>query len=153
MRTAHLFSIIQILSPIIVPPCNYCNTKRFQHGTKGFSCLDGETLLVTNDVLEELFDLYTSHSEEAIEFWKYIRSYNKILLSHLSVLIMIKIYIKEVEGNIHLRYMVMYIISLMNYCLQIILHGIYNFIFMNPRMKFKTVCVCQVRFIHLFWKS
>ena len=60
----------------MVPLCKHCNEKRFQHEKKGICCSDKEISLVANDVPEELFDLLMSHSEEAIEFRKYIRSYN-----------------------------------------------------------------------------
>ena len=68
-----------------------------------------------------------------------------VLLSHILVLNMIKIYVKEIRTYIHSEYKVKFIISLMNYCYQIIIHFIYNFIFMIQSIKLKIECVCQTK--------
>ena len=58
--------------------CKSCHAKRFEHEPKGFCCFNGETSLVTNDASKQLYELFTFNSEEAIEFQKYIRTYNNI---------------------------------------------------------------------------
>ena len=59
-----------------VPSCRDCHAKRFKHEPKGFCYSDGEISLVTNDIPQELDDLFISNSEQAVEFRKYIRTYN-----------------------------------------------------------------------------
>ena len=56
--------------------CKLCHAKRFENEPKGFCCSNGEISLVTNDAPEELYELFTYNSGEAIEFQKYIRTYN-----------------------------------------------------------------------------
>ena len=129
----------------MVPPCKHCNTKIFHHETKGFCYSDEEISLVTNDLCHI--------SRRQLNSTDILEATITISLSHLSLLNMIKIYIKEIEGHIHFRYVVKYIISLTNYCLQTILHRIFNFISTIPSIKFKIVCACRSRLFHLFWPS
>ena len=39
-------------------------------------CADGTISLVSNEVSQELYNLYTSRCEESIEFHKFVRTYN-----------------------------------------------------------------------------
>ena len=54
----------------------HCQAKRFYHEPKRFCCSDGKICLVSNGVPDDLYSLFTSNSEESIEFLKYIRTYN-----------------------------------------------------------------------------
>ena len=56
--------------------CKYCHAKRFKHEPKGFCCSEEEISLVENNVPQELHELFTSDSKWAIEFKKYIRTYD-----------------------------------------------------------------------------
>jgi hypothetical protein len=58
------------------PTCKYCQGKRFHHETKGFCCVDEQISLVSNDVSDELYKLFTSNSTESIDFLKYVRTFN-----------------------------------------------------------------------------
>ncbi|XP_060959102.1 uncharacterized protein LOC115699801 [Cannabis sativa] len=59
-----------------VPRCKHCKAKRFIHETTSFCCADGKIYLATNDVPNELYELFTSSSEESTHFRTYIRTYN-----------------------------------------------------------------------------
>ncbi|XP_035540203.1 uncharacterized protein LOC109004666 [Juglans regia] len=59
-----------------VPCCRYCKAKRFYHETNGFCCADGTISLATNDVPDQLYDLFTSDANEAAHFKTYVRTYN-----------------------------------------------------------------------------
>ena len=59
-----------------VSTCIYCQAKRFYHEPKRFCCSDGEICLVSNGVPNDLYRLFSSNSEESIEFLKYIHIYN-----------------------------------------------------------------------------
>ena len=62
------------------PSCIHCGAKKFQYEPKGFCCKEGKVHLRSTPVPEELYDLYTSTTREAVEFRRHIRSYN----SHFS---------------------------------------------------------------------
>ena len=76
--------MISILDDIAYEPhilpielsCRHCHAKRFYRESKGFCCADGDISLISNDAPQTLFDLFTSSSNESIEFRKYIRTYN-----------------------------------------------------------------------------
>ncbi|XP_035539697.1 uncharacterized protein LOC118344048 [Juglans regia] len=59
-----------------VPCCRHCKAKRFYHETNGFCCADGTISLATNDVPDQLYDLFTSDANEAAHFKTYVRTYN-----------------------------------------------------------------------------
>lgn len=59
--------------------CQYYKAKRFYHGTNGFEYADGTIPLISNDVLDQLYPLFTSKSTELIKFCAYIQAYNNKL--------------------------------------------------------------------------
>lgn len=63
-----------ILQPAVI--CKHCGAKRFEFESKLFCCSDGTVGLKHIDVCGELYDLYTSLSNEAREFKTNVRIYN-----------------------------------------------------------------------------
>lgn len=61
---------------LAVPPCKYCHTKRFYWEPKGFCCSKFTIFLVSNVVPEKLYEFFTSSLSNAVEFRKYVRTYN-----------------------------------------------------------------------------
>lgn len=61
-----------------MPSCIHCGATRFEHEPPTFCCDNGKVKLAHSDVPEKLYELYTSQSEESIDFRKNIRSYNSI---------------------------------------------------------------------------
>ena len=61
-----------------VPPCTYCGAKKFEYEPPNMCCQNGKIKLVGAKIPEELFSLFTSHSDEAKEFQDNIRLYNSI---------------------------------------------------------------------------
>ncbi|KAG2690570.1 hypothetical protein I3760_09G193200 [Carya illinoinensis] len=59
-----------------VPPCKHCKAKRFFHETNSFCCADGSISLATNDVPDQLYNLFVSNTVESIQFQTYVRTYN-----------------------------------------------------------------------------
>ncbi|KAG7955672.1 hypothetical protein I3843_11G084800 [Carya illinoinensis] len=59
-----------------VPCCRHCKAKRFYHETNGFCCADGTISLATNAVPDQLYDLFTSNTDESAHFKTYVRTYN-----------------------------------------------------------------------------
>ncbi|KAG7943783.1 hypothetical protein I3843_15G061200 [Carya illinoinensis] len=59
-----------------VPPCKHCKAKRFFHETNSFCCADGSISLATNDVPDQLYNLFVSNTAESIQFRTYVRTYN-----------------------------------------------------------------------------
>ena len=59
--------------PII---CCHCGAKKFAKETNSFCCSNGEIKLKINNVPKELYELYTSKSNESLEFKTFIRIYN-----------------------------------------------------------------------------
>ncbi|KAG6711434.1 hypothetical protein I3842_05G052700 [Carya illinoinensis] len=59
-----------------VPCCRHCKAKRFYHETNGFCCADGTISLATNAVPDQLYDLFTSNTDESVHFKTYVRTYN-----------------------------------------------------------------------------
>lgn len=49
-------------------PCHFCGVKYFQYELPSFCCYNGQTLLSTPQVPIDLHTLYTSQSDEALEF-------------------------------------------------------------------------------------
>jgi hypothetical protein len=58
------------------PACKFCHAKRFHHESKGFYCADGEISLVSNDVPDELYEMFTSNLTKSMEFLKYVCIFN-----------------------------------------------------------------------------
>ncbi|KAG6620484.1 hypothetical protein I3842_Q066400 [Carya illinoinensis] len=59
-----------------MPHCKHCKTKRFFHETNSFYCTDGSISLVTNDVPDQLYNLFVSNTAESTQFRTYVRTYN-----------------------------------------------------------------------------
>ncbi|KAG6689191.1 hypothetical protein I3842_11G162200 [Carya illinoinensis] len=59
-----------------MPHCQHCKAKRFFHETDNFCCADGSISLVTNDVPDQLYNLFVSNTAESIQFRTYVRTYN-----------------------------------------------------------------------------
>lgn len=55
---------------------NFCGAKKFKRESKSLCCCDGIIQLKMNVVFPELYHLFTSSSNESVEFMTYIRSYN-----------------------------------------------------------------------------
>ena len=111
--------------------CKYSHAKRFKHEPKGFCCSEEEISLVANNVPQELHELFTSDSKWAIEFKKYIRTYdNTFAFTTFGVK-----YVEEIKVYIHFKFKVKSVIFWMNYYHQIVTHHIYNFISMIQNMK------------------
>ncbi|KAG6730872.1 hypothetical protein I3842_01G101300, partial [Carya illinoinensis] len=80
-RSAGLRKLLQVVpseaySLPYVPCCRYCKAKRFYHETNGFCCADGTISLATNAVPDQLYDLFTSNTDESTHFKTYVRTYN-----------------------------------------------------------------------------
>lgn len=58
------------------PRCEDCDAKRFFHEPTGFCCSSGQISLASNDIPEELHILLTSKLKDAVEFRKYVCTYN-----------------------------------------------------------------------------
>lgn len=56
--------------------CNHCGAKKFWNETNAFCCGNGEIKLKLNEAPDELYELFTSKSDESVEFKTYIRTYN-----------------------------------------------------------------------------
>ncbi|XP_042499693.1 uncharacterized protein LOC122077857 [Macadamia integrifolia] len=61
-----------------VPPCTHCGAKKFEYEPPSFCCCNGNVVLASTTVPDELYTLFTSQTSEAIEFRRYIRAYNSI---------------------------------------------------------------------------
>ena len=61
---------------LLVPACKFYYAKRFHHESKSFCCADGEIFLVSNDVPNELYELFTSNLAESKEFLKCVCTFN-----------------------------------------------------------------------------
>ncbi|KAG6717889.1 hypothetical protein I3842_04G122900 [Carya illinoinensis] len=80
-RSAGLRQLLQVVpseaySLPYVPCCRHCKAKRFYHETNGFCCADGTISLATNAVPDQLYDLFTSNTDESAHFKTYVRTYN-----------------------------------------------------------------------------
>ncbi|KAG7945229.1 hypothetical protein I3843_15G142000 [Carya illinoinensis] len=80
-RSAGLRKLLQVVpseaySLPYVPCCRHCKAKRFYHETNGFCCADGTISLATNAVPDQLYDLFTSNTDESAHFKTYVRTYN-----------------------------------------------------------------------------
>ena len=62
------------LRPPII--CGHCGAKKFEFESKGFCCSSGDVVLKLNDSPDELYELFTSLSDEAQEFKTCVRLYN-----------------------------------------------------------------------------
>ena len=65
--------------PSVLPDvqcCKHCKAQRFYLEPNGFCCAGGTISLVSNEVSQELYNLYTSRCEESVEFHKFVRTYN-----------------------------------------------------------------------------
>ena len=58
--------------------CCFCGAKCFQYETPSFCCYNGQVVFFTPQVLKDLYNLYISQSEEALEFLQHIRAYNSL---------------------------------------------------------------------------
>ena len=56
--------------------CPHCGAKRFKFEFPTFCCMSGKTKLVSRDIPEELYDLFTAQSELGKIFRNNIRAYN-----------------------------------------------------------------------------
>ncbi|KAG2672975.1 hypothetical protein I3760_13G067700 [Carya illinoinensis] len=56
--------------------CKHCKEKRFFHETNSLCCPDGSISLVTNDVPDQLYNLFVSNVAESTQFRTYVRTYN-----------------------------------------------------------------------------
>ncbi|PON63297.1 hypothetical protein PanWU01x14_132070 [Parasponia andersonii] len=56
--------------------CEYCKATKFAHETKKLCCSEVEISLTINNTPKELYELYSSTSNDALEFQKYIQTYN-----------------------------------------------------------------------------
>ncbi|KAL7145758.1 hypothetical protein ABFS83_07G107900 [Erythranthe nasuta] len=61
-----------------MPDCSHCGATRFEYEPPTFCCGNGKIKLAHIEVPDELYDLFTSQSEEAIEFRNNIRVFNCI---------------------------------------------------------------------------
>ncbi|KAG7986606.1 hypothetical protein I3843_03G089800 [Carya illinoinensis] len=78
VRNQQLLQIVpsEAYSLPYVPYCRHCKAKRFYHETNGFCCADGTISLATNAVPNQLYDLFTSNTDESVHFKTYVRTYN-----------------------------------------------------------------------------
>ena len=58
--------------------CSHCDAMKFEYEPPGFCCDNGKIKLASTDIPQDLFDLFTSQSEESNFFLKQIRAYNCI---------------------------------------------------------------------------
>ena len=61
-----------------VPSCKYCAAKKFEYEPPGLCCQSGKVKLVAPALPNDLYELFTSNSDEAKEFQQNIRLYNSI---------------------------------------------------------------------------
>ncbi|PIM97022.1 hypothetical protein CDL12_30516 [Handroanthus impetiginosus] len=61
-----------------VPNCIHCGAVRFEYEPQSFCCGNGKIKLASIQMLDELYELYTSQLEEAANFRKNIRGLNCI---------------------------------------------------------------------------
>nr|DAD32814.1 TPA_asm: hypothetical protein HUJ06_011665 [Nelumbo nucifera] len=61
-----------------VPSCQFCGAKGFQYEPPTFCCYNGQVILESNLVSDELYKLYTSGYDDVVEFQSNIRAYNSI---------------------------------------------------------------------------
>ena len=96
--------------------CKFCHAKKFHHESKGFCCADGEISLVSSDVPNEFYELFTSNLEELMEFLKYVCTFNnKVALMSYGVKYD-KNLCRETKGYICSEFRVKSIIISMTYC-------------------------------------
>ena len=85
--TLKRFDVGEITSHILCSPlhelrkrqsCRFCDAKRFQYEPPSFCCYNGQVVLFVPRVPKDLYKLYTTQSEEALEFRWHIRTYNSI---------------------------------------------------------------------------
>lgn len=62
----------------LVRTCSFCHAKRFQYESPSFCCYNGQVVLANENVPEVLCTLFTSQTEEGLEFRGHIRAYNII---------------------------------------------------------------------------
>ncbi|XP_057791098.1 uncharacterized protein LOC131008222 [Salvia miltiorrhiza] len=61
-----------------VSDCTYCGATKFEYEPPTFCCDNGKVILPFSEIPEELYELFTSESQEAMDFRRNIRSYNSI---------------------------------------------------------------------------
>ena len=81
------FDVGEVTSHIICSPlhelskkqsCHFCGAKHFQYEPSRFCCYNGQVVISTPQVPKDLYNLYISQSEEALEFCQHIRANNSI---------------------------------------------------------------------------
>ena len=101
-RSAGLRQLLQVVpseaySLPYVPCCRHCKAKRFYHETNGFCCADGTISLATNAVPDQLYDLFTSNTDESV----HLRPMFGLIITssrlHLLELNSIEIFADEIE--------------------------------------------------------
>ena len=118
--------------------CAHCQAKKFVHETKGFCCSGGQISLITNDVAQKLYDLYTSENDQSFDFQKHIRFYNNSFAFTSFGIKTDKDFCKnKTRVFIHFEFKDRFFISLMNYYLKTTILDIYSFTFMILSMKCK----------------
>ncbi|XP_027166434.1 uncharacterized protein LOC113766438 [Coffea eugenioides] len=58
--------------------CQYCGAKKLYSETPNFCCSDGQVVLHENKLPDILVELFTGHSDEALSFRTYVRTYNNM---------------------------------------------------------------------------
>ena len=61
----NLFVLKKVLS------CEHCGALKFQYEQSSFCCFNGEVKLAANNVPQNLYDLFTSQTDEGKQFRKY----------------------------------------------------------------------------------
>ncbi|KAG5520326.1 hypothetical protein RHGRI_033033 [Rhododendron griersonianum] len=77
-QTAFQPHLSQLHSLRPVRTCSFCHAKRFQYESPSFCCYNGQVVLANENVPEALRTLFTSQTEEGLEFRRHIRAYNSI---------------------------------------------------------------------------
>nr|XP_027095001.1 uncharacterized protein LOC113715051 [Coffea arabica] len=60
------------------PDCQFCGAKMMHSETPNFCCSDGQVVLHENNLPDILIELFTGHSDEALSFRTYVRTYNNM---------------------------------------------------------------------------
>lgn len=61
---------------LLVPCYKYCPAKRLYRETNGFCCTDEIICLATNNIPDQLYDLFCSNIAETTKFLTYVRTHN-----------------------------------------------------------------------------
>ncbi|XP_059669340.1 uncharacterized protein LOC132314497 [Cornus florida] len=61
-----------------VPQCEFCYAKKFEYEPPSFCCSNGEVVLMSTNVPNDLYELFTSQSALSVDLRRHLRAYNSI---------------------------------------------------------------------------